>query len=395
MIGLLTSLNSNDHVKLGGCGLTRIIFFLQKLTAQLLLFIFLMATGMMTACAKEDSHTNKQSLLTKVVTAKQDIEKNYLHYNFKKDYKTAYQFTLMLPKTWKVDPNVTAQYPSNNNLKLLARVTESQKAQSAEVTVQSILLTNEIHPTDWLLHWLKSQQYHVLDFRSLPTQYGNIGDFLVSNKKKNQLSRLITIKDGNRIFLLIASTKVETYKQYEESFLLAIQSFQLINPLKELYAEPFRQEHIKKPYEVALRYPSSWEHRIEPKETKAVRSFSLINKKAGVILGHINIVILSDSLKLKADDALQTWVGKLKANKIQPEKATSAIKTKQLKDKKISTWQSNATRDEASLVLRSTIIEHKKGILMISLVSPSKARNHNAWAVNQRIYEILVNTATY
>ena len=78
-----------------------------------------------------------------------------------------------------------------------------------------------------------------------------------------------------------------------------------------------------------------------------------------------------------------------------PEKATSAIKTKQLKDKKIITWQSNATRDEAPLVLRSMIIEHKKGLRMISLVSPSKARNHNAWAVNQRTYEILVNKATY
>jgi len=39
--------------------------------------------------------------------------------------------------------------------------------------------------------------------------------------------------------------------------------------------------------------------------------------------------------------------------------------------------------------------EHNKSLLMFSLISPSKTRNHNAWAVNQRTYEILVNTVTY
>jgi len=70
-------------------------------------------------------------------------------------------------------------------------------------------------------------------------------------------------------------------------------------------------------------------------------------------------------------------------------------KVLELKDKKISTWQSNAMRYEAPLVLRNMITKHKKGLQMISLVSPSKAKNHNTWAVNQRFYEILVNTVTY
>lgn len=353
---------------------------------------------MMTACAKEGSHANKkQVLLTQVTTAKKDIEKNYLHYNFKKGYKSTYQFTLMLPKTWKITPDVKVQYPSNENFKLLAKIVDGQNIQDANITVWSMLLKQEISPADWLGHWLKSQNYQVQDSRTLPYEYGRIGDFLVKKKikGKNKSIRLITIKDGNRLFLLMAEATVETYKRYEEPFLLAIQSFQLINPKKELYAELFKGEQINKPYKVTLRYPSSWEHRTEPTETNAVRSFSLVNKEADVVLGHINIVILSDSLKLKADDVLHSWVGKMKANKTQPEKATSTIKTEQLKDKKVSTWQSKATRDGASLVLSSTIIEHKKGILMISLVSPSQTRNPIAWAVNQRIYEILINTASY
>ena len=368
-----------------------------SLRYKILAFFFLITAGVMTACAKEDKklETSHLTLLTKVSTDKQAIEKTHIRYNFRKGYKESYQYSLILPKIWKILPDIKAQYPTNDNIKLLAKIVDSQNIQDANITVWSTLLTNEMHPADWLSHWLKNQQYHVLDSRILPTQYGNVGDFLVSKKGKKEVSRLITTKDGDRIFLLMASAKNKTYKRYEETFLLAIQSFQLLHPKKELYAEPFKQEQIKKPYEVTLRYPTSWEHHIEPAETKALLSINLINKKEKETLGQINIVLSSLSLKLKADDLLQTWIGKMKANHIQLENAPATVKTEQVENKKISTWQSKATRNGASIMLRNTIIEHDKGALMISLVSPSQTRNYIEWAINQRAYEILLKTAKY
>ena len=223
MIGLLTNLNRNDHVKLGECDLTINNSFLSKSITQLL-FLLVVATGMMTASAKEEYPTkNQQALLTEVTTAKQDIEKSYLHYNFKKGYKSTYQFTLMLPKTWKVFPDVKAQYPTDENLKLLAKVVDSQNIQDANITIWSALLTHETHPSDWLEIWLENQQYHVLNSRTLPTDYGYLGDFLA--RKEGNIFRLLVIKDGNRLFLLKAQTKIKTYKQYEESFLLQYRAF--------------------------------------------------------------------------------------------------------------------------------------------------------------------------
>jgi len=393
MIKLLTSLNHNDHVKLGGCGFMINNSFLSKSITQLLLFILIIATGMMTACAKEESPTeNQQTLLTKVKSAKQDIEKNYLHYNFKKGYKEDYQFTFMSPKTWKVLPDVKAQYPTNENLKLLAKIVDSQNIQNANITVWSALLTHEIHPSDWLENWLKNQQYQVLNSRTVPADYGHLGDFLA--RKEGHIFRLLVIKDGNRLFLLKAKANMKIYKQYEESFLLAIQSFQLLNPNKEIYAELFKQYTTKNPYKIALRYPTSWKYRAE-KDDLAISSFSLINQKDKVMLGHINTVLAPASLSIKPIDMLQTWIDKMKANNILAENTINHAKTKQLKHGKITTWKSKAIRDNASIELNSSIIEHKKGLLMFSLISPSKTRNHNSWAVNQRAYEILVNTATY
>jgi len=392
MIKILLNSTYNDHAKLGGCDLMINNSFLSKSITQLLLCILIVATGMMTACAKEESPTKKQqALLTQVTTAKQDIEKNYLHYNFKKGYKSTYQFTLMLPKTWKTDP-AEAQYPTDENLKLLAKVVDSQNIQDANITVWSALLTHEIHPSDWLENWLENQQYHVLNSRTLPADYGYLGDFLA--RKEGHIFRLLVIKDGNRLFLLKAQTKIKTYKQYEESFLLAIQSFQLLNPNKEIYAELFKQYTTKKPYKIALRYPTSWKYRAEEDDLE-IFSFSLINQKDKVMLGHINTVLAPASLNIKPIDMLQTWIDKMKANNILAENTINHAKTKQLKHGKITTWKSKAIRDNASIELNNSIIEHDKGLLMFSLISPSKARNHNAWAVNQRTYEILVNTATY
>ena len=360
---------------------------------KLLLFILLVFTGVMTACAKEEQPPTKtkQTLLTNVKSAKQDIEKSYLHYNLKKGYESTYQFTLMLPKTWKVVPEV-AQYPTGKNLKLLAKMVDSQNIQGANITVWSALLTHEIHPADWLESWLKGQKYQVLNSRRIPADYGYVGDFLA--QKEGYIFRLLALKDGNRLFLLKAKTNIKTYKQYEESFLLAIQSFQLLNPNKEIYAELFKQYATKKPYKIALRYPTSWKYRAEEDDLE-ILSFTLINQKDKVMLGHINTVLAPASLNIKPIDMLQTWIDKMKANNIIAENTIDHAKTKKLKQGKITTWKSKAIRDNASIELNNSIIEHDKGLLMFGLISPSKARNHKTWAANQRAYEILINTASY
>lgn len=362
---------------------------------KLLLFILLVFTGVMTACAKEEQpqapNKNQQTLLIKVKSAKQDIEKSYLHYNFKKGYKSTYQFTLMLPKIWKITSG-EAQYPTDKNLTLLAKIVDSQNIHDANITVWSALLTQEIHPADWLEAWLESQQYQTLNSRTVPTKYGDLGDFLA--QKDGEIFRLFVIKDGNRIFLLKAKASIETYKQYEEGFLLAIQSFQLLNPSKEIYAELFKPYTTKKPYKITLRYPASWKYRAE-EDGSGIFSFSLINQKDKVTLGQINTVLAPASLNIKPIDMLQTWIDKMKANNILAENTINHIKTKKIKHGKIITWKSKAIRDNVSIELNNSIIEHNKSLLMFSLISPSKTRNHNAWAVNQRTYEILVNTVTY
>jgi len=337
-------------------------------------------------------------LLTEPVSSKQFVESNYRKLLFKTGYAAEYQFSVMLPISWKAYPQATVKYPSEEMpVALIGKASNADSSSLAEIDVWCALIPREINPSDWLYRWLETQEYDVQASRVIPTEYGQLGDCIAHKEidGKKHTCRLFTIKDKNRIFLLIGKTLSEHYKSHEETFLLAVQTFSLLNPVKEIYAEPFKEEEINSPYQTVIRFPSSWEKKVESIESKDEMSLSLMNREGSTLLGQMNIVLLSYNLGLSFDALLDTWIGKLKANGLTVRGDIKSAKTIEQGNKKITSWQGEASSEGTPVELQSTIIEHEKGFLMLNLITSPATTAYENWAVNRRAYEILYNTVRY
>jgi len=337
-------------------------------------------------------------LLTQPVNSKQFIESNYQKLLFKTGYKVDYQFSMMLPISWKAYPETVTQYPSEEMpIGLVGKVSSGNPASLAEIDLWCALIPRELNPSDWLYRWLETQDYQVKDSRVVPSEYGQLGDCIAYKtiNDKQHTCRLFTIKDKNRIFLFIGKTLSENYKEHEESFLLALQSLVLLNPTKELYAEPFKEEDINAPYQAVLRFPSLWDKKVETAESKDEMSLSLINREGNTLLGQINIVLLSATLNLTYHDLIGTWIDKLKANGLTVRGNSKTAKSVNNGNKTITSWQGEASSEGVPVELQSNIIEHEKGFLMLNLITSPASYAYENWAINRRAYEILYNTVRY
>jgi len=267
----------------------------------------------------------------------------------------------------------------------------------AEVDVWCALLPRELNPTDWLFRWLETQDYQLQDSRVIPSDYGQLGDCVATKiiDEKQHTCRLFTIKDKNRIFLFIGKTPTEHYKAHEETFLLALQTLTLLHPTKELYAEPFSEEQVNAPYQAILRFPKFWEKKVETAESKDEMSWSFMNKEGGILLGQMNVVLLSSALDLSSADLLNTWIDKLKANGLTVRGDAKTAKTIKAENKEIITWQGEASSEGKKVELQSNIIAHEKGLLMLNLITSPASDAYENWTVNRRAYEILYNTVLY
>lgn len=340
---------------------------------------------------------HKIQLLIQPKNTQEFIEDNYINLKFKTGYKTEYQFTIIIPKKWKEYPSSISKYPSPEiPVAMIAKIFNTEKSSSADIEIWSTKLPREIHPSDWLHLWIETQGYTIQDSRTIPSSYGLVGDCVAQKYIENQLytCRIFAFKDKNRLFFLIAKTLAANYKIHEESFLLAIQSFSLINPTKELYAEPFVEKKVNLPYQALLRHPQQWKERIETPESKTETSISFINKEGDIVLGQINIVLLSKITPTSPRKMLDTWLTKLDLNHILVDKNTN-IDVKQIEHKTLATWKGEGKSGNTSIELHSNMINHSQGMLMINLITPPAIDNYEVWAVNRRSYEIIFGTAQY
>ena len=337
-------------------------------------------------------------LLIEAISTKQFIESNYQKLIFKTGYATEYQFSMMLPNSWKAYPKTVSQYPNEAMpIGLIAKASSADSESLAEIDLWCALIPRELNPSDWLHRWLETQDYQALDSRIIPTEYGQLGDCIAYKtiNGKQHSCRLFTLKDKNRIFLFIGKTLSENYKAHEETFLLALQSLSLLNPTAELYAEPFKEEEINAPYQAIIRYPLSWEKKVETPESKEEVSISFINREGSTLLGQINIVMLSANLDLLPSDLLDNWIGKIKANGLTVRGASKTAKSVKVENKTITSWQGEASSEGTPVELLSTIITHEKGFLMLNLITSPASYAYENWAINRRAYEILYSTVRY
>ena len=112
-------------------------------------------------------------------------------------------------------------------------------------------------------------------------------------------------------------------------------------------------------------------------------------------MGKVNLVALAATHELTTEELLATWLEKLRLNgyKIISDVDEETLKIQQHKGRKIVSWNGHANTEDLLISLNTTIIYHKRGILMVNLISPPQSSNHEAWAINYRYYEILLQTS--
>jgi hypothetical protein len=329
--------------------------------------------------------------ITAPARSQQQIESEFVRLQHRLLQDPAYHFSVMVTGDWKVvELDTTAPTPETP-LQLvgqLKRVTQPV----AELNVMASLLAREIHPADWLEVWLAGTQQRIVGGRRVATPFGDVGDYLaISAGADEVVSRTIAIKDGNRLFALAGEVARADYAAVADELLLAAQSFQLLNPSGEYFAEEMRVYTFDQPLRGSFPFPASWVQREDPVPPPRGASFSLLNPRGEGSAGQFSFASVPRRLEWAAEDLFLNYAEQLERNDVRLEQRR-LTRDDQKRDDVLGSWSAelNAEHSGTRLEVLCRIHEHEKGWLLLALVGPSRESEPQAQIINRRAFDVAV-----
>jgi len=339
-------------------------------------------------------------LLTKMNLTRSEIEARFKMVSFIKDYPTEIQFQIAVPHDWGVVPVKPSIPDLENPITIMGRL-KVNSSDKADIAVWSVFLPHEIHPADWLESWVNSQDYTVLDSRIAHTAFGLVSDLIATRTISSHpcLCRLTAIKDADRIILLVARVTTQhpdEFTPFQESFLMAVQTLKLLNPTKQKFAEAFDWVTFDLPSQIRFLMPHSWQPARMSDVPDGGTGTVFKNILQDVVLGSIFVVSASQTFG-KSIDIENILVSKVKNNDfvIKPNSYKIISETMQRYDLKVIISQQRLSKDNKNYVLTSARYEYYDESLVLMLLSPDKVTHFEAWAINRRAFEILVNSVEF
>lgn len=151
---------------------------------------------------------------------------------------------LILRKGWILYES--PQDGSKKGLDVLARLVLSIRGQQAHVAIESVQLARDIAPGDWLMLYLAGQKVTCVAGRQWLTAAGvheeRLG--LIKTLGDPWITRLLALKDGDRIYLLRAWCAASVYELLAEEWVLAWHTFELLEPTGEACAEKLVEHRL-------------------------------------------------------------------------------------------------------------------------------------------------------
>lgn len=301
-------------------------------------------------------------------------------------------FSVRLPSDWTAYPLADAAASAKSPITVLMTAHGTDRA--TELVIWEILMPREIHPADWLDGWLRSQSFQVLDIRTRKTSYGVLADVLASRTAEGvkKLHRFATVKDGNRLFLLDARTSTHPGNDawMQKVFWGALTGFQLSNPTRERFAEPFAFHRLEGDVPLQFAASKQWALNVSSEAPAGGTAILYENRVGPTLLG---TVILATSPRGNETAALeQEILGSLANNGItfDPKTATYG----QVLDTSLGSMfaRADARRGDLPLDMHFLRAGNQDVSAAAILVSPTRETNFEAWAINRRAFEILIDT---
>ncbi len=342
------------------------------------------------------------TLLTESSYIQQDIELHFKAVDFIKGYDEALQLSIAVPKSWGVIEGKPQVATAENPLALIARL-RANASDNADISVWCAYLVRELHPADWLEAWTQSQNYQVLDKRTVPSAFGTVADILATRdfNGKSYTCRLTAIKDAERIFLLVAkihANDAAEFNQAQEDFLIAVQTFKLLQPTKLKYAEAFEWVSMALPQPIQFILPHSWHRTFQTEVPEGGQGILVENKLQDLTLGSLFIVTGAPDYQ-EPDAVEQVLVQKINNNGFELIEDSYQILNEGAANPQVTfvTAQRLAikadeeTKKNMEYVISSARFHTEKAMILFVLLSPSKTAHFEAWAINRRVFELAFN----
>ncbi|MDO9225875.1 MAG: hypothetical protein Q8M09_05210 [Pseudomonadota bacterium] len=341
------------------------------------------------------------ALMSRPISSRTSIEQTYQDSVVSQGMPAGLSFSLALPRGWHLRRREAVTIPGPGSpvveLARFAPATENALgwAEGAEVVILAAFLPREMHGRDWLRAWVDSQGYSVMDSREASTPFGIMGDVLASRTRDGirKLHRLTTFKDADLIFLLDGRASYEhcvRSPSIQEIFLLAVIRFRLLEPTRQLFAEGFEPVTLEGTARVSFLASGLWTSRPggdAPTEGASLIFDNLLDQR---VVG--TLVAVLGSVGMPATELEAITLTKL-ANQgysysAQTQPAYEVVKP----DSEVVVRSAMATRDSANFTVTSARITLDSIPVSLVLITPTESASFEAWAVNNRVFEIALNS---
>ncbi len=305
-------------------------------------------------------------------------------------------FLTALPGDWVAYPLPDAKVPNADMPMLpIARARPGTGArEELELVVWAVFVPREIHGSDWLRLWMKSQGFRLLEFREAVSPFGLMGDALASRFLNGtwRLHRLSTVKDGNILFLIdgrIPAREGTDYVAAQEVFLLAASRFRLIAPTGRRFAEAFQWVELPGDAKVRMLISVHWRQTVGLDAPLGGVTNVFANIKNDEICGTM-IAVLGGAMQNP------DYIEKVTLLKLSIQ-GYSIIEKDIVKDFKkgsssIKITKCYGKRGLDKFEISSASFDMARVPVCIVLVSPVQEERPEDWAVNRRSFEIAIES---
>ncbi|TVQ23154.1 MAG: hypothetical protein EA383_14525 [Spirochaetaceae bacterium] len=302
-------------------------------------------------------------------------------------------FQLALPRSWRIQILDRSEPTAARPLVRMARFFDP--AGPGETVIACAFLPREVHPADWLRVYIGNARYQLIDWRELPSRFGQVGDALVLDEAETEAvwHRLTPIKDGAHIFL-IDSRMASPDPHAQEPAYMAVAHFRLLAPSGQPFAEPFYETELITERPVRFMVSQLWHEReagTSPPDGGAIRHFE--HRDNDQLLGAL-VAVAGVEGRITAAEIEAVTLHTFEANDITiptgPELLYNHSRRGGETQVLAQVWR--AVRAGQPLSVLSAQVSLRGVPVALTVLGPTAAEQMELWAIHRRAFDIAVDS---
>ncbi len=334
---------------------------------------------------------SKLILSTKMKRSREQLLEDYQIFEHDLAEDSSNHFRIAIGRNWKVVDIDQGPYESGLESVALFRRVESPLA---EIEIFAAPILREVEPADWLDVFLLQREYQVVQQRRVEAPGGDNGDFLCTRELQGTkfAYRTMAIKDGDRIMAVQCRVAESDYATVDEEFLMALQTFCLLHPSDQLYAEPLATYPIPRPVPAAFQFPASWSMKIDDDAPVASTAFTLQNQREDAVVGQMTVLSIPRSYEESHRALLESYLDELRKGGVEISSADVTEKDTPSTAAKVRQGSLSAARSGVPIVVYFATVEHPGAWTLLAMLSPSRDSDIESHSLNRRAFGLCVES---